>query len=135
MYWSQHTQFTHALKDASSTITTMYLWNIRSNNRPHTAKITSISTSQRTDMVRQNIISPKAVSEEGRTREDSWLHSAGWLIRQMRKREILSSSDYYKGIYLFNGICKLFNNVLLYLYRPQLSICFKQFKARHSTSL
>ena len=80
-YWSQQTQFTHAQNDASSTITTMYLWNRRSNNRTHTAKMSSIPTSQTTDMVRRNIITPEAVWEERRTREDNWLHSAGWLIR------------------------------------------------------
>ena len=57
----------------------MYLWNRRSNNRTHTAKMSSIPTSQTTDMVRR-IITPEAVWEERRTREDSWLHSAGWFI-------------------------------------------------------
>ena len=39
-----------------------------------------IPTSQRTDMVRQYIIAPGTVWEERITREDNWLHSAGWLI-------------------------------------------------------
>ena len=72
-YWSQQTQFTHAHKDESSTITTMYLWNRRSNIITHTAKMSSIRTSQTTDMVRRNIITPESVWEERRTREDSWL--------------------------------------------------------------
>ena len=75
----------NAQKDESSTITTISLWNRRSNNRTHTAKICSIPTSQTTDMVRQNIITPEAVWEERRTREDSWLHSAGWLIRVIKR--------------------------------------------------
>ena len=79
------TQFTHAQKDESSTITTMYLWNRRSDNRTHTAKMSSIPTSQTTDMVRRNIITPEAVWEERCTREDSWLHSADWLIRVIKR--------------------------------------------------
>ena len=42
--------------------------------------------SQTTDMVRRNIITPEAVWEERCTREDSWLHSAGWLIRVIKRR-------------------------------------------------
>ena len=42
--------------------------------------LTIIPTSQRTDMVRWNIIVPGAVWEERITREDNWLHSAGWPI-------------------------------------------------------
>ena len=56
IYWSQQTQFTHAQKYESSTITTMYLWNRSSNNRTYTVKMSSIPTSQTTDMVRRNII-------------------------------------------------------------------------------
>ena len=65
----------------------MYLWNRRSDNRTHTAKMSrsSIPTSQTTDMVRRNIITPEAVWEERSTREDSWLHSAGWLIRVIKR--------------------------------------------------
>ena len=37
--------------------------------------MSSILTSQTTDMVRRNIITPDAVWEERSTREDSWLHS------------------------------------------------------------
>ena len=33
----------------------------------------------------------------------------------------LSNSDNYRGIYLFNCICKLFDNVILLLYKLQLS--------------
>ena len=49
----------------------------------------------------------------------------------------LSSCVNYSGISLFNNICKLFDSVLLYLYRSQLSTFDMQFgfKARHSTSL
>ena len=36
-------------------------------------------------MVSWNIITPEAVWEERRTREDSWLHSAGWLIRVIKR--------------------------------------------------
>ena len=48
-YWLHQTQFTHAQKDESSTITTMHLWNRRSNNRTHTANMSSIPKSQTTD--------------------------------------------------------------------------------------
>ena len=37
-YWSTQTQFTHAQKGKFGTITTLYLWNRRSNNRTHTAR-------------------------------------------------------------------------------------------------
>ena len=49
----------------------------------------------------------------------------------------LSSSDNYRGISLFNCICKLFDNVLLFLYKPQLLSSEMQFgfKEKHSTSL
>ena len=53
--------------------------------RTHTAKMSSIPTSQKTDMVRRNIITPEAVWEERSTREKSWLHSAGWLIRVIKR--------------------------------------------------
>ena len=45
----------------------MYLWNRRSNNKTHTAKMSIIPTSQTTDMVRRNLITPEAVWEERRT--------------------------------------------------------------------
>ena len=96
-YWSQQTQFTHAQKDESSTITTTYMRNRRSNNRTHTAKMSSIPSSQTTDMVRRNIITPEAVWEQRRTREDSWLHSAGWLIcviKRMRRRRRRRRRDF-----------------------------------------
>ena len=35
--------------------------------------------------LRQSIITPEAVWEERCTREDSWLHSAGWLIRVIKR--------------------------------------------------
>ena len=54
-------------------------------NIAHTAKMPSIPTSQTTDMVRRNIITSEAVWEERSTREDSWLHSAGWLIRVIKR--------------------------------------------------
>ena len=41
----QQTQFTHAQKDESSTIITMYLWNRKSNNRTHTANMSIITIS------------------------------------------------------------------------------------------
>ena len=49
----------------------------------------------------------------------------------------LSNSDNYRGISLFNCICKLFNNVILLLYKSQLSPSEMQFgfKEKHSTSL
>ena len=47
-------------------------------------KMSSISTSQGTDMVRGNIITPESVWEERRTRENSWLQSAGWFIRVIK---------------------------------------------------
>ena len=65
---------THAQKGESSTITTMYLWSRRSNSRTHTAKMSIIPTSQRTDMTGWNIMAPESVWEERRTREDNWLH-------------------------------------------------------------
>ena len=97
-YWSQLTQFTHAQKDESSTITTMYLWNRRLNSRTHTAKMTSIPTSQRKDMVIRNIITPEAVWEE---LEDSWLYSAGWFIRvikRTRRRNLVSAMLIKPGV-------------------------------------
>ena len=36
-------------------------------------------------LVRRNIITPEAVWEEISTREDSWLHSAGWFIRVIKR--------------------------------------------------
>ena len=51
----QQTQFTHEQKCESTTITTRYVWNRRSNNRTLTANMSIIPTSHRTDMVRQNI--------------------------------------------------------------------------------
>ena len=54
-YWSQQSQFTHEQKGESSTITTMYVWNRRSNNRTHMANMSIIPTSHKTDMVRRNI--------------------------------------------------------------------------------
>ena len=36
-------------------------------------------------MVRPNIITPEVVWEERNTRVDSWLHSAGWLIRVIKR--------------------------------------------------
>ena len=49
----------------------------------------------------------------------------------------LSNSDNYRGISLFNCICKLFDNVILLLYKSQLSPSEMQFgfKEKHSTSL
>ena len=47
--------------------------------------MSSIPISQTTDMVRRNIITPEAVWEEISTIEDSWLHSAGWLIRVIKR--------------------------------------------------
>ena len=35
--------------------------------------------------LRRNIITPEAVWEERSTREGSWLHSAGWLIRVIKR--------------------------------------------------
>ena len=40
---------------------------------------------QHNNMVRRNIITPEAVWGERRTREDSWLHSAGWPIRVIKR--------------------------------------------------
>ena len=81
----------------------------------HTAKIISIPIPQRTDMARQNIITPEAVWEERRTREDSWLHSADWLIRvikQMRKE-----ADYPVVIIIGEFICLMvFVNYLMMCY-------------------
>ena len=62
------------------------MWNKRSNNRTHTANMSIIPTSQRTDIVRWNIIAPEAVWEERRSREENWLHSAGWLIRVIKRK-------------------------------------------------
>ena len=47
----------------------------------------------------------------------------------------LSNSDNYRGISLFNCICKLFDNVILLLYKSQLSPSEMQFgfKEKHST--
>ena len=49
----------------------------------------------------------------------------------------LSYSDNYSGISLFNCVCKLFDNVILLLYKSQLSPSEMQFgfKEKHSTSL
>ena len=49
----------------------------------------------------------------------------------------MSNSDNYRGISLFNCICKLFDNVILLLYKSQLSLSEMQFgfKEKHSTSL
>ena len=49
----------------------------------------------------------------------------------------LSKGDNYRGISLFNCICKLFDNVILLLYKSQLSPSEMQFgfKEKHSTSL
>ena len=64
----------------------MYMWNRRSINRAHTANMSIIPTSQRTDMVRRNIIPQESVRNEGRTsRDDSLLNSAGCLIRVIKR--------------------------------------------------
>ena len=49
----------------------------------------------------------------------------------------LTSSDNYKGISLFNSICKLFDNVILLLYGNELQSSDMQFgfKQGHSTTL
>ena len=49
----------------------------------------------------------------------------------------LTTSDNYKGISLFNAICKLFENVILLLYRDELQSSDMQFlyKQGHSTTL
>ena len=60
----------------------MHLNNI---NQTHTAYMSIIQTSQRTDIVRWNIIVPETVWEERRSREDNWLYSAGWLIRVIKR--------------------------------------------------
>ena len=49
----------------------------------------------------------------------------------------MSNSDNYSGISFFNCICKLFDNVILLLYKSQLSPSEMQFgfKEKHYTSL
>ena len=49
----------------------------------------------------------------------------------------LSSSDNYRGISLFNSICKLLDHVILYLYKDQLQASDMQFgfKEGHSTTM
>ena len=49
----------------------------------------------------------------------------------------LSNSDNYRGISLFNSINKLFNHVILYLYKDQFQLSDMQFgyKKGHSTTL
>ena len=89
----------------------MYLWNRRSDNRTHTVKMSSIPTSQTTDMVRRNIITPEVVWEERSTREDSWLHSAGWLIRVIKRTRIR------KRILLRTPLIKNFHSSLLDLHK------------------
>ena len=44
----------------------------------------------------------------------------------------LSSSDIYRGIYLFNCICKLYDHVILHLFRKEMQFGFKE---HHSTTL
>ena len=58
-------------------------------------------------------------------------------IVSIPKEVSLSNSDNYSGISLFNCICKLFDNVILLLYKSQLSPSEMQFgfKEKHSTSL
>ena len=68
-----------------------------------TLRYSSIPTSQATYMVRRNIITPEAVWEERSTREDSWLHSAGWLIRvikRTRRRSLILLLNYYLIIFI-----------------------------------
>ena len=72
-------------QDRTGHVTQFRLWNRRSNNRTHTAKMSIIPTSQTTYMVRRNIITPEAVCEERRIKKDSWLHSASWLIRVFKR--------------------------------------------------
>ena len=62
----------------------------------------SIPTSQTTDMVRRNIITPEAVWEERRTIEVSWLHSAGWLIRIIKRTRRIRL-EMYKQTKICNG--------------------------------
>ena len=52
-------------------------------------------------------------------------------------KALLSNRDNYRGISLFNCICKLFDNVILLLYKSQLSPSEMQFgfKEKHSASL
>ena len=49
----------------------------------------------------------------------------------------LSSSDNYRGISLFNCICKLYDHVILHLFRKELTASEMQFgfKEHHSTTL
>ena len=49
----------------------------------------------------------------------------------------LTTSDNYRGISLFNAICKLFDNVILLLYEDELQSSVMQFgyKQGHSTTL
>ncbi len=49
----------------------------------------------------------------------------------------LSSSDNYRGISLFNAVCKLFDKVILYLYKDELKASDMQFgfKEGHSTTM
>ena len=48
-----------------------------------------------------------------------------------------SSSDNYRGISLFNCICKLYDHVILHLFRKELTASEMQFgfKEHHSTTL
>ena len=46
----------------------------------------------------------------------------------------LTSSDNYRGISLFNYICKLFDNVILLLYRNELQSSDMQFGFKHGHS-
>ena len=46
----------------------------------------------------------------------------------------LSRSDNYRGISLFNSICKVFDNVILYLYKTQLVASDMQFGYKESLS-
>ena len=83
MYWSQQTQFTHSQKGESSIINTIYLCNRRSNYRTHTLKMTNISENRYGQTEHHCTRSCM-----GRTREDNWLHSAGWLIHVIKRTRI-----------------------------------------------
>ena len=69
--------------------------------------MSSIPTTQTTDMVRRNIVTPETVWEGRSTREDSWLHSAGWLIcviKRTRRRSDTLNIPHTKGTFphMFN---------------------------------
>ena len=71
----------------------------RSSRDRHTDEMSIIPTY----IVRRNIITPEAIWEERSIREDSWLHSAGWRLRvikrmRRRRRSVTKSK---------NNLCKL----------------------------